>query len=169
MFFWKEKYKFCIIPASITCLLSTIEILELSLKYVQSQQERQQNDIIDVVLELYLLTLNIFYTLFFCFHCWLWACNVCRNCENFLYCCHQIKLQQQIKLQIYSTKMIYSISLKMSVSTTKEKKYYVFQVIKDAGYVKKLYYITVLYYYGNRDWRCSRLNFLILTLLNFIS
>ena len=47
--------------------------------------------------------------------------------------------------------MIYTISLKMGVSTTKEKKYYVFQVIKDAGYVKKLYYITVLYYYGNKD------------------
>ena len=33
----------------------------------------------------------------------------------------------------------------MSVSTTEEKKYRVIQLMKDKGWVNKLYYITVLY------------------------
>ena len=45
----------------------------------------------------------------------------------------------------------------MSVSTTEEKKCRVIQVMKDAGYVNKLYYITVLYYWGSNHWRCSGL------------
>ena len=44
----------------------------------------------------------------------------------------------------------------MSVSTTEEKKY-VIQVMKDAGYINKLYYITVSYYSRSSHWRCSGL------------
>ena len=51
MFFWKEKQNFYIIPAGITCSKSTIEVLEQGMKHVQSQEERPQNNIIDVVLE----------------------------------------------------------------------------------------------------------------------
>ena len=50
-------------------LNSTVEELEQSVKFVQSEQEGQQNDIIDVVLEPYLLTLNLFYSLLYCFDC----------------------------------------------------------------------------------------------------
>ena len=57
----------------------------------------------------------------------------------------------------------------MNVSTAEKKKYLVIEVMRDAGYVNKLYYITVLYYYGNGYWRCSGLNFLTLTFLNLIS
>ena len=39
------------IPTGITCLKSTIEILEQGMKYIQRQEERPQNNIIDVVLE----------------------------------------------------------------------------------------------------------------------
>ena len=60
IFFWKEKQNFYIIHGYITCSKSTIEILEQGLKYVQSYQERQQNDITAVILKPYLLTLNIF-------------------------------------------------------------------------------------------------------------
>ena len=38
-------------------------------KSVESQQQKHQNDLIDVVLMYFLLTLNIFHTLFCCFHC----------------------------------------------------------------------------------------------------
>ena len=41
MIFWKEKQNFYIIPAGITCSKSTIELLEQSMKYVQSQEERR--------------------------------------------------------------------------------------------------------------------------------
>ena len=51
MFFWKEKQNFYIVPADITCSKSTIEVLEQGIKYVQSQEERPQSNIIDVVLE----------------------------------------------------------------------------------------------------------------------
>ena len=57
----------------------------------------------------------------------------------------------------------------MSVSTAGEKKCRVIQVMKDKEYVNKLYYITVLYYGGSSHWKCSGLNFLILTFLNLIS
>ena len=57
----------------------------------------------------------------------------------------------------------------MSVSTTEEKKCRVIQVMKDAGHVNKLYYITVLCYCGSNYWSCSGLNFLNLTFLNLIS
>ena len=61
-------------------------------------EERPKSNIIDVVLEpCFLTTLNMFWTLFYCFNCWLWACNAGRNCRRFLYCC-QIKLLEQIKL-----------------------------------------------------------------------
>ena len=40
-----------IILAGIACSKSKIEFLEQSMKYVQSQEERPQNNIIDVVLE----------------------------------------------------------------------------------------------------------------------
>ena len=46
MFFWKEKQNFYIIPAGITCSKSKIEVLEQSMKYVQSHKERSQNNII---------------------------------------------------------------------------------------------------------------------------
>ena len=51
MFFWKEKQNFYIVPADITCSKSTIEVLEQGITYVQSQEERPQSNIIDVVLE----------------------------------------------------------------------------------------------------------------------
>ena len=51
MFFWKEKRNFCVIPAGITFSKSTIEVLEQGMKYVQSLEERLQNNIIDVILE----------------------------------------------------------------------------------------------------------------------
>ena len=41
---------------------STIETLERGVKYVQSQQLKHQNAVIDVVLIFLLLTLNIFHT-----------------------------------------------------------------------------------------------------------
>ena len=69
MFFWKEKQNFCIIPAGITCSMSTIKVLEQDMKYVQTQVEISQKNINDVVLEPYFLTLNMFYTLFYCFDC----------------------------------------------------------------------------------------------------
>ena len=47
-----------------TYLKLTIETLEQSVKYVQSQQERHQNKNNGVVLVSLLLTLNIFHTLF---------------------------------------------------------------------------------------------------------
>ena len=97
MFFWKEKQKFCIIPPGITGSTATIEVLEQGMKYVQSQEERPQNNIIDIVLQPQLLTLNMFYTFFYCFDCWHGACNVGKNCKNFLYCC-EIKLIEQLKL-----------------------------------------------------------------------
>ena len=55
----------------------------------------------------------------------------------------------------------------MSVSTAEKKKCRVIPVMKDAVYVDQLYYITVLYYCGSSHWRCSGLNFLTLTFLNF--
>ena len=53
----------------------------------------------------------------------------------------------------------------MSVSKTKEKKRCVIQVTKDAGYVNKLNYITVLYYCRSSHWRCSGRNFLTFNLV----
>ena len=64
MFFWKEKQKFCIIPPGITGSTATIEVLEQGMKYVQSQEERPQKNIIEIVLQPQLLTLNMFYTFF---------------------------------------------------------------------------------------------------------
>ena len=114
----KKKHNFCIIPAGVTCSKSTIEVLEQSMKYVQNQEERPQNNIIDVVLEPSLLPLNIFYILFCCSDCWFWTCNTGKICKNLLYCC-QIKLLEQLKL--YSTKMIYKFSLKMIVTQPKRR------------------------------------------------
>ena len=51
MLFWKEKRNFSIISTGITGSNSTIEVLEQGMKYVQSQEERPQNNIIDVILE----------------------------------------------------------------------------------------------------------------------
>ena len=76
MFFWKEKQNFCIVPANNTCSKSTIESSSRVL----------------------IVNLNIFYLFFYCYERWLWEWNVSRNCKNFLYCRHQIKLQQQLKL-----------------------------------------------------------------------
>ena len=47
----------------------------------------------------------------------------------------------------------------MSVIKTEEKKCRVIQVMKEAGYVNKVCYITALYYCGSSHWRCSGLNF----------
>ena len=52
-----------------TCSKSTIETLEKGVKYVQKNTKKYQNDAIDVVLMSLLLTLNIFHTFFYCFHC----------------------------------------------------------------------------------------------------
>ena len=49
--FWEEKQNICIIPAGIICSKSTIKVLQQGMKYVQSQEERPQNNITDVVLE----------------------------------------------------------------------------------------------------------------------
>ena len=43
MFFWREKQNFCLIQAHTTC---SREALEQGMKYVQSQEERPQNNII---------------------------------------------------------------------------------------------------------------------------
>ena len=51
MFFWKEKQNFYLNPVGITCSKSTIEVLEEGMKYIQSQEERPQNNITDIVLE----------------------------------------------------------------------------------------------------------------------
>ena len=47
-----EKKNFCIIPAGIACSKSTIELVEQGMKYVQSEEERPQNNITEVTLEL---------------------------------------------------------------------------------------------------------------------
>ena len=47
MFFWKKNF-----PVAITCSKTVIEVLEQGMKYVRSQEERPQSNIIDVVLEL---------------------------------------------------------------------------------------------------------------------
>ena len=86
MFFWN----FCIILACITCWKSTIEILEQGLNIFKVN--KKDNKIISLnldVLEPYLLALNIYYTLFYCFDCWHWACNAGTNCKTFLCCCHK--------------------------------------------------------------------------------
>ena len=49
------------------------------------------------------------------------------------------------------------------------KKCGVIQVMKDTGYVNKLYYITVLYYCVSSHWRWPGLIFVTLTFLNFRS
>ena len=47
----------------------------------------------------------------------------------------------------------------MSVSTIEEMKCRFIQVMKDAGYGNKLYYVIILYYRGSSPWWCSGLNF----------
>ena len=47
-----------------TCSKLTIETLEQGVKYVQSLQQRHQNDAIGIACMSLLLTLNIFHTLF---------------------------------------------------------------------------------------------------------
>ena len=51
MFIWKEKQNFCITQAGLACLKSSLEVLGQGVKYVQSYQERPQNNAIDVILE----------------------------------------------------------------------------------------------------------------------
>ena len=51
MLFWKGKQNFYIIPACIASSKSSTEVLEQGMKYVQSQEEKPQNNTIDVVLE----------------------------------------------------------------------------------------------------------------------
>ena len=46
IFLLERKTNFCIILARITCSKSTIQVLEQGMKYVQSQEERQQNNIV---------------------------------------------------------------------------------------------------------------------------
>ena len=57
------------------------------------------------------------------------------------------------------TQITSKFSFKMSASKPEEEKCCVIEVIKDAGYVSKLCYITVLYYCGSSHWRCSGLDF----------
>ena len=52
------------IKSNIHLFKIAIGILEKGMKYVQSLQERHQNDVSDVGLVSLLLTLNIFYTFF---------------------------------------------------------------------------------------------------------
>ena len=47
-----------------TCAELTIETLEKGVKYVQSWQQKHQNEVNDIVLVFLFLTLNIFYTFF---------------------------------------------------------------------------------------------------------
>ena len=90
MLFWKEKQNFCIILACITCWKSTIEILEQRLNIFKVNKKNNKMISMNLnVLKPYMLTLNIYYTLFYCFDCWLWACNAGKNCKNFLCCCHK--------------------------------------------------------------------------------
>ena len=53
----------------------------------------------------------------------------------------------------------------MSVSKTEEKECRVIQVMKDAGYVNKLCYSTVLYYCGSSYWRYFGLNLITFNLV----
>ena len=55
---------------------STIETLERGVKYVQSQQLKHQNAVIDVVLVFLLLTLNIFHTFLNCVYCYFEQVNL---------------------------------------------------------------------------------------------
>ena len=49
---------------------------------VQSQQGKYQNNVNNVVLVSFLLTLNRFHTLFWCFDCWLWTSKYRLGCET---------------------------------------------------------------------------------------
>ena len=51
-----------------TCSNLTMKAPEQYVKYVQSQQWKDQNNFSEVILSL-MLTLNKFHTLFWCFHC----------------------------------------------------------------------------------------------------
>ena len=54
-----------------TCSKLTKETPEQYMKSIQSLQQMHQKDVSDIVLTSLLLTLNRFYTLFWCSHCWL--------------------------------------------------------------------------------------------------
>ena len=77
MIVWKvAKISWLVSPNSarlsqqtITWSLSTIETLENGVKYVQSQQERNQDDVNVKIMVSLLLTLNIFHTFFLRFYC----------------------------------------------------------------------------------------------------
>ena len=55
------KFNFMITQLTFNCSKSTIEIVEKGVRYVQSYQQKHQNDVIDVFLLLLFLTLNIFH------------------------------------------------------------------------------------------------------------
>ena len=59
---------------------STMKTTEGSVKPILCSQERQESDAIDVVLVSFLLTVNIFHTLFWRFHFYFKQVNV--GCEN---------------------------------------------------------------------------------------
>ena len=59
------------LQAGITCSNSRAEAPQKIVNSFQSQQERHENDINNVVLLSLWLTLNIFHLLFWCFPCWL--------------------------------------------------------------------------------------------------
>ena len=63
--------------SAFSCPKSTIEKPEQCVNSFQSQQQRHQNDVRDIVLVSLFLTLNRFHRLFLCFNLWIWA-SKCR-------------------------------------------------------------------------------------------
>ena len=92
-------------------------------------------DVIDVVLVSWLLTLSRFYTLFWCFHCWLWICK-CRLGRaitvNYHYSCRFISL---FKFQHHQKKLFGSI--RDSAVTWSPERSYPETYIKDRVYQRQ--------------------------------
>ena len=59
------------------CLMSAMELRELCVKFVQSQQQDHQNEANYIVLVPFILSVDIFHALFWCLQCWLWI-SKCR-------------------------------------------------------------------------------------------
>ena len=123
---------------------------------VNNRDIRKMLEILEV-LESYLLTLNIFYTLFYFEHV-----VPTRIVKIFF---------AVVKYKLFSTKIIYKFSLKMSASTTKEKKCRVIQIMKYTGYVNNLCYFMLLQKLPLKMFRdlTSKLKFSLLNVLTFLT
>ena len=47
---FKKNENFCLIPAGITCSKWTIKVIKRGVPYVQSQQERPQNEVLKMLM-----------------------------------------------------------------------------------------------------------------------